>query len=436
MMTWKYGLKTGMYYLKSRPAVEAVQATVLKGKPSEGRTAEIVKNELTTLDLEKKYTLFPLKHYNVWNYYKKLEALTWKAEEIDFTKDKVIYDNLDEPTRNVIKQILAFFAISDGVVNENLQDNFLDEIKMKEAIKVYTSQALQESVHEEVYGRLIETLIKKEDQDSLFKDWPSNKILTSKILWGELFSNKLNNIPEQLEKYEQMEGHKNTTIYKMYMQESHKSPNIRPGEIFINVKKSLHSFFKNAEKIQAKCGSGEDKKLSFATRLVGIACLEGILFSSAFAFIYYIGAVRQLNMPGLVGSNAFIARDEGLHRDFAIFLYKTFIANTTDALSYDCIENIIMLATDIEIAFVQEILPEKGLIGLKLEDMIKYVQLVANNLALELINKIIYDVDNPFKWMDLISADSKTDQFALRVTEYSRKGRKIDFNQACVGCTV
>jgi len=155
-----------------------------------------------------------------------------------------------------------------------------------------------------------------------------------------------------------------------------------------------------------------DKKASFATRLVAFACIEGIFFSGAFCSIFWL-KTRGI-MPGLCFSNELISRDEALHTEFAILLYSRII----NKLSKKRIHEIIKNAVEIEIEFICEALPCR-LIGMNATLMTNYIKFVADRLVLQLGYEKIYNVENPFSFMELISIDSKTNFFEKRVSEYS-----------------
>ena len=99
----------------------------------------------------KRYTLFPIKYPDVFNYYKKAVAAFWTVEEIDMNKDLDHWDTLNDNERNFISMILAFFAGSDGIVIENLVERFLNDIDIPEVRSFYTFQAAVESIHSEMY---------------------------------------------------------------------------------------------------------------------------------------------------------------------------------------------------------------------------------------------------------------------------------------------
>ena len=108
-----------------------------------------------------RFVLFPIKHNDIWEMYKKQEASIWTAEELDLSPDLVDWDSkLNDDERFFIKHILAFFAASDGIVNENLAENFLSEVQYTEAKFFYGFQVMMENIHSETYSLLIDTYIK------------------------------------------------------------------------------------------------------------------------------------------------------------------------------------------------------------------------------------------------------------------------------------
>jgi len=108
-----------------------------------------------------RFVIFPIKHNDIWEYYKKSEASFWTAEEIDLSNDLNDWDNkLNDNERHFVKHVLAFFAASDGIVNENLAINFLNEVQYPEARFFYGFQVMMENIHSETYSLLIDTYIK------------------------------------------------------------------------------------------------------------------------------------------------------------------------------------------------------------------------------------------------------------------------------------
>jgi len=117
-----------------------------------------------------RFVIFPIKHHDIWEWYKKTEASFWTAEEIDLHQDLSDWNNkLNEDEKYFIKHILAFFAASDGIVNENLAENFVNEVQYPEAKFFYGFQIMMENIHSETYSLLIDTYVKDEaEKNQLF----------------------------------------------------------------------------------------------------------------------------------------------------------------------------------------------------------------------------------------------------------------------------
>jgi len=117
-----------------------------------------------------RFVIFPIKHNDIWDWYKKMEACFWTTEEIDLHQDLTDWSNkLNADERYFIKHILAFFAASDGIVNENLAENFVNEVQYSEAKFFYGFQIMMENIHSETYSLLIDTYVKDEkEKNQLF----------------------------------------------------------------------------------------------------------------------------------------------------------------------------------------------------------------------------------------------------------------------------
>ena len=299
-----------------------------------------------------RFVLFPIEHDDIWAFYKKSEASFWTAEEIDLHQDLSDWDKkLNDNERHFVKHVLAFFAASDGIVNENLAENMVSEVQYTEAKFFYGFQIMMENIHSETYSLLIDTYIK----DSKEKKYLLNAIETLDC-----------------------------------------------------VKKKADWAFKWIE-------NG-----SFAERLIAFAAVEGIFFSGSFCSIFWLK--KRGLMPGLSFSNELISRDEGMHCDFACLLYNQHIQYK---LPKQTIANLITSAVDIEKEFVSDALPV-NLIGMNAELMCQYIEFVADRLLVALGNDKMFNVENPFPWMELISLQGKTNFFEKRVGDYQKAGVMAD----------
>jgi len=143
---------------------------------------------LKNSDTEKRYSIFPIKNPDLWEAYKAAEKQTWVVEEVNLAQDK--YDELTDDEKSYLKNILAFFTISDGLVIENLCTNVIDAVDIEEAKYYYQHQAFMEQVHANGYSLLIDTYIKNPaEQKELFDSMKTNPAVRDKALWAENWLN-------------------------------------------------------------------------------------------------------------------------------------------------------------------------------------------------------------------------------------------------------
>ncbi len=133
-----------------------------------------------------RFVIFPIKHHDIWEFYKSMEASFWTAEEIDLSQDLNDWNNkLNADEKYFIKHILAFFAASDGIVNENLAENFVNEVQYAEAKFFYGFQIMMENIHSETYSLLIDTYVKDEaEKDDLFNALEVFPAIKKKADWA------------------------------------------------------------------------------------------------------------------------------------------------------------------------------------------------------------------------------------------------------------
>jgi len=133
-----------------------------------------------------RFVLFPIEHSDIWAYYKKSQASFWTAEEIDLSSDQIDWtERLNDDERHFIKHVLAFFAASDGIVNENLAENFVSEVQYTEAKFFYGFQIMMENIHSETYSLLIDTYIKdNKEKDYLFHAIDTLDCVKKKAEWA------------------------------------------------------------------------------------------------------------------------------------------------------------------------------------------------------------------------------------------------------------
>jgi len=155
--------------------------------PGTGMTAQqIIDSEPILSENKNRFVLFPIQHNDIWSFYKKAEASFWTAEEIDLEADLVDWDQkLNEDEQHFIKHVLAFFAASDGIVNENLAENFVAEVQYTEAKFFYGFQIMMENIHSETYSLLIDTYIKdNKEKNELFNTIETLDCVKKKADWA------------------------------------------------------------------------------------------------------------------------------------------------------------------------------------------------------------------------------------------------------------
>jgi len=162
-----------------------------------------------------------------------------------------------------------------------------------------------------------------------------------------------------------------------------------------------------------------DKRSGFPTRLIAFALVEGLFFSSSFAAIYWIK--KRGLMPGLTFSNELISRDEALHTEFAILLYSKIKKRIPKKKLYE----IVTEAVDIEKEFITESIPCR-MIGMNSKLMCQYIEFVADRLCLQLGYDKLYNSQNPFDFMELISVESKVNFFERTNSEYALANKTVD----------
>jgi ribonucleoside-diphosphate reductase beta chain len=303
-------------------------------------------DELLLKENKDRFVILPINYPRIWEIYKKHEASFWTAEEIDLSGDMKDWASLNDGERHFISHVLAFFAASDGIVNENLAVNFMSETQLPEARCFYGFQIMMENIHAETYALLIDSYIKDpQEKHRLFHAIETVPAVKKKAEWALRW--------------------------------------IENG--------------------------------SFAERLVAFAAVEGIFFSGSFCSIFWLK--KRGLMPGLTFSNELISRDEGLHCEFACLLYGML----NHKLSHEAVAAIVGDAVAIEKEFISDALPVK-LIGMNADLMKQYIEFVADRWMNELGYPKLFNVANPFDFMEMISLQGKTNFFEKRVGDYQKAG--------------
>jgi ribonucleoside-diphosphate reductase beta chain len=292
-----------------------------------------------------RFVIFPIQYDDIWEFYKQHQAAFWTAEEVDLSGDIRDWETLSDNERYFIKNVLSFFAASDGIVNENLAENFVKEVQYPEAKFFYGFQLMMENIHSLMYSLLIDTYISDpKEKDECFHAIDKLPAVQKKANWA------LNWI-------------KNST---------------------------------------------------FQERLIAFAAVEGIFFSGSFCSIFWMKS-RGI-MQGLCNANALIFKDENLHTDFAIHLLNNHIQHRP---SDDRIKEILLSALEIEKEFITESLPV-SMIGMNSNLMKQYLEFVTDQLLVKLGCKKVFNVEQPFKFMEQIAIETKGNFFESRTIEYQK----------------
>jgi ribonucleoside-diphosphate reductase beta chain len=379
-------------------------------------TSDVSTTEPLLTESKSRFVMFPIEYKDIFNMYKQAEASVWSVSEIDLSNDMKDWDSLNDDERHFIKHVLAFFAASDGIVNENLALRFYNDVKISEARAFYGCQIFMEGVHSETYSLLIDTYVRDVvEKKRLFNAIETIPCVTRKANWA-----------------------------LKWIKQEPSNPN-----------------------------DPVDAARSFAKRLIAFACVEGIFFSGSFCAIFWLK--KRGLMPGLTFSNEYISRDEGLHTDFATLLYNKYVVNKLKPVEV-CM--IVGQAVSIEKEFVTTSLPVR-LIGMNADLMCKYIEFCANRLVVALglspmyheqyikrvhitnknrtgsdLQPVFVDgtveplsvtgtyvdyaesadlkceyevyggvpVRNPFDFMEMISLQGKTNFFEKRVGDYQKAG--------------
>lgn len=153
-----------------------------------------------------RFVLFPIQHQDIWKFYKQAEASFWTAEEIDLSHDLKDWENLNDGERHFITHVLAFFAASDGIVNENLAEHFIGEVQYTEAKFFYGFQIAVENIHSETYSLLIDTYVKDpKEKDRLLHAIETMDCVKKKAEWALRWIEN-GNFPERLIAFAAVEG--------------------------------------------------------------------------------------------------------------------------------------------------------------------------------------------------------------------------------------
>jgi ribonucleotide reductase beta subunit family protein with ferritin-like domain len=336
-------------------------------------------------------SLFPITFAWAWEAYKKMQSSVWFAGHVDFTKDvqQLALGEIPKPVLRSLKPVLGLFSGTDKIVNENLALNLVELFPHLEIGAFYAWQMANEVVHMETYAVTIDTYFTDpEEKREVQQAVETMKSIGLLGAWAQKWISRT--VEDELrENRPQLEA----AVWEIYKDRESDSVDVR-DTMEVRVRE-LAAVWR------------------LAKLLVAFACIEGVVFSSAFCFIFWCKEHGYL--PGLTFSNEYISRDEGLHRDFACMLFK----ELKHLPPHEQVLDIVRDCMAFEEEFVREMLPEP-LVGLNADTMTLYAKFVADSLTTNLGYEPIYGVANPFAFMEKTAFNSMTNFFEKKVSEYSK----------------
>lgn len=315
------------------------------------------------------YVLFPIKYHEIWKHYKRHMSTFWTVEEVDLSKDLKDWEKLSNDERHFISHVLAFFAASDGIVNENLSTRFLDDIKAPEARCFYGFQISIENIHSEMYSLLIDTYIKDiNERNRMFNAIEHIPAVKRKAEWAlKWINDDISSYTKRMIAFSAVEGiffsGSFCAIYWL------KERGLMPG-------------------------------LTFSNELISRD--EGLHTDFAVLMNYMM---QNMSKEELIEFFEWKGEDE------------IDVVSLNEEEAHELFEE----AVDIEKEFITDAVPCQ-MIGMNADLMKQYIEFVADRLLVQLgYNKKWYS-KNPFDFMELISMRTKTNFFEKKVGEYLKSG--------------
>lgn len=335
---------------------------------------------------------------DMYRLYKKAEASFWTVEELEneLAKDPKWWDLIrDTPKEKFLKNILSFFAVSDFWVNMNSIEQIKPRVMTMHWHRWEDFKIMIENTHNEVYGRLVEEGIKDEkERERILNAVQFNPVIQRKIDWMHRWVGRNNQI-SHLDEPKQIAIR---DIYNNYIQ------NTMASMKTLNIPENRLSEY-IPEHIQALGHELNEEKKSLALVVLVNVLTECIFFSGSFCCIFWFK--EQGMFPGLTLANEWISRDEGLHCLFYIMILRYKLENK---LPQKLVHQIVSEAVEIEQDFICEALPD-DMVGMNARLMTQYIQFVADQLLFYLEYDRIWNVDNPFIWMEQQSIGHRSGDF-------------------------
>ncbi len=337
--------------------------------------------------------------------YTEMSNVYWlpRTIHLELDKDARGWSSLSKPIQHFIKLVLAFFAISDGIVNETLSEELANRVTLPEARVFYRYQEMMEDIHNLTYNLLIESYVTNPvERKSMLNAAVEYPAIAKKVEWLKRWmgsGNAMHRLSHDHRRVVQK-------LCDVYANGITAAMQLRPG-IVIPTDPEIADMFKMLNV----------PKTPLAKVVLVNTIMEGIFFQSSFCAIFWINHMYKGALPGLIKANEYISRDEGLHTIFGVMMYQRMKNRLEEAE----VHTIMREAVDVEVGFARSALPS-GLLGMNADLMIQYVQFMSDQLLVDLGYKRIYNVTNPFDWMTKQSMGVRITDFFVdsAVTEYTQ----------------
>lgn len=309
-------------------------------------------------------TLRPMAYPDFYEMYRQAIRNTWTVEEVDFSQDLAdLGSKIGPGERHLINRLVAFFATGDSIVANNLVLNYYKHVNAPEARMYLSRQLYEEALHVQFYLTLLDTYIPDPAQRA------------------EAFT-AVDNIP--------------------------------------SIKKKARFAMKWIDSVNElnELNTREDRQRFLLNMVCFAACIEGLFFFAAFAYVYFLRSRGLLN--GLASGTNWVFRDESMHMSFAFEVVETALREEPELWTPELeaqVVDMIKEAVDCELTFAEDLLSE-GVTGLSYADVKEYLQFVADQRLETLGIKKIYGSSNPFSFMDLQDVQELTNFFERRVSAY------------------
>lgn len=372
----------------------------------------------------KRWNMLPVQEVSVFSALTKAKGAYWIEGEIDdeLSKDSAHWEKMKPSIKKFIIHILAFFASADGIAGDNAVE-IGSRVNCREVKAWYNFTAMMEDIHNIVYGKLIQQYEPNpEAQEAIFNSVHNFPAIKHKINWIYKWVGKNNTVPKHLKK------NINKLIYT-----------VKDIMFALGIDSNAHPVVESLE------AAIHTEEIPLPQIIIANAIMEGIFFSASFCAIFWINHRFDGKLPGLTKANEFISRDEGTHTSMAIYLYNKYYKGS---LSAEKIRSMVDEAVMIEEEFVDNAMGVSGVsetletpgkseimeeLGMNPELMMQYVRYTADQFLVLLGISKLYNVENPFSFMNKQSIGLRLTDFFMdvNVAEYSSytSGRSAQENK-------